>query len=670
MSEYSKITNFTLKDSLPEGDPEKLLVGEEVDDELDAIATAITSKADTADLSSANLAPILNPRTADEIAAAITPTDYTFLAGDPRRYGATGDGVTDDSVAMQKALDVGLQGTQVSIGAGTYMIGQMNVQAGMSITGQGPLSVLKTLPNSAKFTRLFTTFTTLYSSAVDSTVLSISGITFDMNRVNQGAYLGYEMEQQHAIFLSAAGTSGGRLRVRITDCTFIEGCADGISLHANTDVIVDNCFFYNLFRSSVAILSGNNKLRISNCRGAGDVHPSLFQAETVTAANGYLNSLALDLTMTNCDWQSGMQVGVGAGSVVNIANTHFRGSDTCNWVGNTENNAALPNSTFTFVGGSLVIGGTGSTYRFYRYGDCKFIGTQFTWANAVSYDSMIQPGTNFVNMSIQFTDCSFNGDASYHTATPVAGASATWAVGLLTVNTGAAHGLTAAGFVLLESWTTTAVNGLYRVNSVTDTDTFVVVMPRDPGAVTVGSGTTRLRTGLYAMSSSADLLAANNRISTENCRYGPSVDVCHYQLQGGRLSLRSAHTEAGILAVVGASSTYMFETRVGQFTYGDSFRHYLHVTGSVAGCTLWHEGTYLPVGVSGFSRTGNLTAMTTLGNRVIYGSGAPATSDPAFIADEYRRTDLAAATAYQYICTVANPSGSSVTWKASTTLAA
>lgn len=48
MSNYTKATNFTAKDSLSTGDPGKLIKGSEIDAEYTAIATAITSKADTA----------------------------------------------------------------------------------------------------------------------------------------------------------------------------------------------------------------------------------------------------------------------------------------------------------------------------------------------------------------------------------------------------------------------------------------------------------------------------------------------------------------------------------------------------------------------------------------------------------------------------------------------
>lgn len=48
MSDYTKATNFTLKDGLSTGDAGKIIKGSEIDAEYTAIASAVTSKADLA----------------------------------------------------------------------------------------------------------------------------------------------------------------------------------------------------------------------------------------------------------------------------------------------------------------------------------------------------------------------------------------------------------------------------------------------------------------------------------------------------------------------------------------------------------------------------------------------------------------------------------------------
>ena len=48
MSNYTKATNFTAKDSLSTGNPSKIVRGSEIDTELTAIQTAVNSKANSA----------------------------------------------------------------------------------------------------------------------------------------------------------------------------------------------------------------------------------------------------------------------------------------------------------------------------------------------------------------------------------------------------------------------------------------------------------------------------------------------------------------------------------------------------------------------------------------------------------------------------------------------
>jgi hypothetical protein len=52
MTDYTKTTNFTAKDALSTGDPEKLILGSDVDTEFDNIATAVATKYDVNDLAS------------------------------------------------------------------------------------------------------------------------------------------------------------------------------------------------------------------------------------------------------------------------------------------------------------------------------------------------------------------------------------------------------------------------------------------------------------------------------------------------------------------------------------------------------------------------------------------------------------------------------------------
>jgi hypothetical protein len=47
MSNYTKTTNFTAKDTLPTGNPAKIIKGSDFDTEFDALVTAVASKANS-----------------------------------------------------------------------------------------------------------------------------------------------------------------------------------------------------------------------------------------------------------------------------------------------------------------------------------------------------------------------------------------------------------------------------------------------------------------------------------------------------------------------------------------------------------------------------------------------------------------------------------------------
>ena len=69
MSNYTKSTNFTAKDSLPTGDANKVVRGSEFDTEFNAVSTAIATKSDAA-----------NPTFTGTMTAANLTVSTTFTA--------------------------------------------------------------------------------------------------------------------------------------------------------------------------------------------------------------------------------------------------------------------------------------------------------------------------------------------------------------------------------------------------------------------------------------------------------------------------------------------------------------------------------------------------------------------------------------------------------------
>jgi hypothetical protein len=94
MTDYTKTTNFTAKDALSSGDPEKLILGSDVDTEFDNIATAVATKYDLNDLASQ--------------AAAEAGTDNTVLMTPLRT-----EQWKDNTIATQAAAEAGTNNTEL-----------------------------------------------------------------------------------------------------------------------------------------------------------------------------------------------------------------------------------------------------------------------------------------------------------------------------------------------------------------------------------------------------------------------------------------------------------------------------------------------------------------------------------------------------------------------------
>jgi hypothetical protein len=84
-------------------------------------------------------------QTSDEKLAGVTPVNYAYPPGDVRRYGATGDGVTDDTVAIQRALDViEVLGGTVFFPKGTYKVtSTLRFGSGCCVRGVGYDSLIQ-----------------------------------------------------------------------------------------------------------------------------------------------------------------------------------------------------------------------------------------------------------------------------------------------------------------------------------------------------------------------------------------------------------------------------------------------------------------------------------------------------------------------------------------------
>jgi hypothetical protein len=159
MSNYVKATNFTAKDSLPTGNAGKIVKGAEIDTELTAVASAISSKADL------NSPSLTGSPTAPTQSSADESTKLATTAYVASKIAAVSSGVT--SVAAGTGISV--SGT----GAGPYT-------GAVTVTNTGALlSTTQTFTGAKTFTGGITSTTYNFDSN-SSVYLNSSKVRIDI----------------------------------------------------------------------------------------------------------------------------------------------------------------------------------------------------------------------------------------------------------------------------------------------------------------------------------------------------------------------------------------------------------------------------------------------------------------------------------------------------------
>jgi hypothetical protein len=254
---------------------------------------------------------------------ALTKVSFSMIEGayaNVLDFGAVGDGLTDDSAAIQAAVNAS---DCVYFPPGkTYMAVLIYIRPGMTIIGYG--ATIKLLPNQGKFARLLTTQNNLLNQVDDSEPLNVVGLRFDGNRTNQGPYLGYEKEQQMLLFLDAGNNNTGRLVANVSDCDFVESCSDGIGVYINVDVAISNCHFWNCFRGSITPIGGFSKIKFTNVSAGGNVHNSFLNIEP-DGGGGGVGDLSLDICGSNSVFEGTLDCGMTYGGTALFDNCKFKG---------------------------------------------------------------------------------------------------------------------------------------------------------------------------------------------------------------------------------------------------------------------------------------------------------------------------------------------------------
>lgn len=140
MSNYTKITNFATKDSLTPGDANKKVKGTEIDNEFNAIATAVATKADLA-------SPALTGTPTAPTAAAGTSTTQIATTA---FVSALAIGKVLQVVYGNAASDVNTSNSQTYVDSATASITPSSTSSKIFIIGNPHLTISRSGANQAQ----------------------------------------------------------------------------------------------------------------------------------------------------------------------------------------------------------------------------------------------------------------------------------------------------------------------------------------------------------------------------------------------------------------------------------------------------------------------------------------------------------------------------------------
>lgn len=276
----------------------------------------------------------------------MTPTLYDITA-----YGAKGDGQTDDTLAIQKAINAAAAagGGQVVVPEGTWLVSDGNsdgaalkLLSGVTLVGSGlGGSTLKLADGSQGDLSLVAVGS---SSATD---VGVSNLQLDGNSANtQGSVTGLSLQGSNlrvdgVTVHDASGTGfsaiHGATGLYLSNNTALRNGLDGFALSDLTGATVQDNRALNNGRNGLDVVVGGQPLTLADNDSVGNGGDGIYLHRDGKAGNGFVNVISGEVADNGAD---GIRVrGVEYGGV-NHVQVHGNGSSAVELQGSSHINVA------------------------------------------------------------------------------------------------------------------------------------------------------------------------------------------------------------------------------------------------------------------------------------------------------------------------------------------
>lgn len=250
----------------------------------------------------------------------------------PEMFGAVGDGLVDDTLAMQICFDFAAKNhCSNSLRGTTYKCFGLILPAGSILNGNNATLVkpdLSAAPYNMsvadmKWIRMLKVS---HHGANDSDLtiikdLNINSNCWEMWDVSDG----YAQEQASSLICFGDNNAGGRLRVYIENCTFADCPSDGIHIVNDVEAFIVNCKSTDCFRGGLTITGGNTDVTVN---GFECNSPTVNDGIDIEIDSpGYNKSFAINVSLTNIVVDKDFDIIIPKNSRAVINNLVMRGKE-------------------------------------------------------------------------------------------------------------------------------------------------------------------------------------------------------------------------------------------------------------------------------------------------------------------------------------------------------